>query len=87
MDDTREEVRTTREEMRAGQELLKEEITARLEAKIDDNHANNNKFQVLRSILVSRMDFQQACREAMREKMLAKMETHHDRKMARMDSQ
>lgn len=58
----------TQEEMRAGQELLKEEIMTRLEAKIGDNHANNNKFQILRSILLSRIDIDQACTEAMQEK-------------------
>jgi hypothetical protein len=72
--------------MRAGQELLKEETTARLEAKLDDKHANNKKFKVLRSTLVSRMDIHKAWTDAMQEKMLAKMESHHQM-MARMDSQ
>jgi hypothetical protein len=73
--------------MRAGQELPKEEMPAGLEAKIDDNHVINKKFLVLRNALVSGMDIHQAWTEAMQEKMLAKMETHHERKMARMDSQ
>lgn len=62
----------TREEMRAGQELLKEEMP---ETKLDDNHANNKKFQVLRSTLISRMDIHEAWTEDMQENMLAKMET------------
>jgi hypothetical protein len=46
-----------KEEMRADQELLKEEMLAMMEARIE---ANNEKFEVLQDSLVSRMDVHHA---------------------------
>jgi hypothetical protein len=73
--------------MRAGQELLKEEMPAKVEAKTDDNHAYNKKFQVLRSILISRVYIHQAWTEAMQENLAEKPKIHHERLMARTGSQ
>jgi hypothetical protein len=50
--------------MRAGQELLKEEMLAKMEARTD---ANNEKFEVLLSTLASQMDIHQARTEAVHE--------------------
>jgi hypothetical protein len=71
------------EEMRPGRQHLKEEMTARLEAKTE---TNNEKFEVLRSTFISRMDIHLARTESAQEEMLAKMEAHHERMMDRVDS-
>jgi hypothetical protein len=59
-----DEIRTNQAKADANLKDMKEEIIARLEAKIDANQekledriaANNEKFEVLRGNLVSRMD-------------------------------
>jgi hypothetical protein len=64
-----------KEEMGTNREETKEDILARLEAIIQNNQekmearidANNKKFKVLRSTLVSRMDIHQARTEAIQE--------------------
>lgn len=52
---------------------MKEELTAKLEAKIEDEiKTNNEKFEVLQSTLISQMDIYQAMREAIQEEIIAK---------------
>jgi hypothetical protein len=77
------EIRTNREEMRAGQELLKEDMLAKIDAnqkKMEGRiHANNEKFEVLRGSLVSRMDIHQARTVSTQEEMKAKMDIHQEK--------
>jgi hypothetical protein len=59
---------------------MKEELTARLEAKIKaEIKTNNEKFEVLWSTLVSWIDIHQARREAIQEEIIAKMDAHQER--------
>jgi hypothetical protein len=54
---------------------MREEITARLETEIE---TNNEKFVVLRSTLISRMDIHLARTEANQEEIIVKMDTHQE---------
>jgi hypothetical protein len=55
---------------------MKEEMMASLEAKIK---TNNEKYEVLRCILVSWIDIHQGMTEAIQEEIVAKMDTHQER--------
>jgi hypothetical protein len=55
---------------------MNEEMITRMETRRD---ANNEKFEVLRSTLVSRMDSYQARTEASQEEIIAKMDAHQER--------
>jgi hypothetical protein len=61
------EVSTSREEMRTDQS----EMTARLEAKIEDN---NEMFEALLGTLVSRMDIHETRTEASQQEKITKMD-------------
>jgi hypothetical protein len=62
-------------------------MTGRLQARIDSNQekieseikGNNEKFEVLRSTLVTLMDIHQVWKEAIQEEIIAKMDTHQER--------
>jgi hypothetical protein len=54
--------------------VIKEELMESLEAKIEAKiQSNDEKFEVLRSTLVSRMDIHQAKTEAIQEEIIAQM--------------
>jgi hypothetical protein len=54
---------------------MKEELTARLKAKIKAQiKTNNAKFEVIQSTLVSRINIHQARTEAIQEEIIAKMD-------------
>jgi actin-like ATPase involved in cell morphogenesis len=80
------EIRTDREETTARLEAITDASQEKMDAKTDANlremkaeiRANNQRFEVLRSTLVSRMDIHQARTEAVQE-IIAKMETHQEK--------
>jgi hypothetical protein len=74
-----ERMDTNLREMKAEMRTDQEEMTARVEAKIE---ASNEKFEVLQDTLVSQMDIHQARTEAMKEKM----DTHQESMEAKMDA-
>jgi hypothetical protein len=58
----------------------KEELMARLEAKIKaEINTNNEKFEVLRSTVVSWMDIHEARTKAIQEEIIAKIDAHQGR--------
>jgi chaperonin cofactor prefoldin len=73
---------------------MKEEMTARLEGMIQNNQekmeavivANNEKFEVFQTTLVSQTDIHQARTEAIQEEIIAKMDTHQERMGANVNA-
>jgi hypothetical protein len=53
---------------------------ARLEAKIDTEiKTSNDKFEIIRSTLVSQMDIYEARTEAIQEEIIVQTDTHQER--------
>jgi hypothetical protein len=84
------EIRTNLEEMRVCQELLKEETLAKIDAnqkKMKTRiNVNNEKFEVLRGNLVSRMDIHPARRVLTQEETKVRMDTHQEKVKATIHS-
>jgi hypothetical protein len=73
----KEDIRTNQAKVDAMLKKTKEELMARLEAKIEaEIKTNNEKFEILRSTLISRVHIHQPRTEAIQEEILAKMDTH-----------
>jgi hypothetical protein len=58
-------------------------MLAKMEAKIEvEIETNNEKFEVLRSFLISRMDIHQVRTEGVQEEIISKMDAHQERMRA-----
>jgi endo-alpha-1,4-polygalactosaminidase (GH114 family) len=82
LDSFREEIKTNQSKADADVEEMKEEMLAKMEARIK---ANNEKFEVLPDTLISLMDAHYARTEANQE-MIAKLDTHHERMRASVNA-
>jgi uncharacterized protein YPO0396 len=71
-----EEIKTNQAKADANLKEMKEEMLAKMEARIK---ANNEKFKILRDTLVSQMVSHHARTEANQEEMIAKLDTYHER--------